>query len=333
MSERLAVIGCNSFSGSHFLRHALEHGYDVLGISRSAEPPAAFWPLTWPGSEPVRARFRFVQADLNDDLSGAGAALTVFRPQIVVNFAALGMVAESWQYPVDYYRTNIVAQVALHDVLRRLPDLRRYVHVSTPEVYGRTEGEIDETAPVNPSTPYAASRAACDLHLATYWQEYGFPVVWTRAANVFGPGQQLYRIVPRTLLALRLGRRLPLHGGGSSRRSFIHVRDVCRATLDIARRASSGERFHISTPHAMSVRDLVRTMCDMAGGEFDRLVDVAPERPGKDPAYRLNSDKLRRVLGWQEEIGLVDGLRDALGWIDRNLSTLKDLPVEYVHRR
>jgi dTDP-glucose 4,6-dehydratase len=332
MSDRLAVIGCNSFSGSHFLRHALEQGCEVLGISRSPEPAAAFWPLAWPGGEGLRPRFRFVQADLNEDLSRVRKAVTAFRPASVVNFAALGMVAESWQFPADYYRTNVGAQVALHEFLRGLPDLQRYVHVSTPEVYGHTDGEIDETAPMNPSTPYAASRAACDLHLATFQREYGFPVIWTRAANVFGPGQQPYRIVPRTLLALRLGRQVPLHGGGTSRRSFIHIRDVCRATLDIARRSPPGERFHISTPHMISVRDLVRTMCDMTGGSFDRLVDIAPERPGKDPTYQLNSERLRRTLGWRDEVSLLDGLRETLAWIDANLSTLQDLPVEYAHR-
>jgi dTDP-glucose 4,6-dehydratase len=332
MSDRIVVIGCNSFSGSHFLRHALEEDCEVLGISRSPEPQHAFWPLAWPGGEPLRSRFRFVQADLNDDRSCACEAIDRFRPTVVVNFAALGMVAESWLHPLDYYRTNLEAQVALHEFLRSVPGLHRYVHISTPEVYGRTDGEIDETATINPSTPYAASRAACDLHLATYLKEYDFPVVWTRAANVFGPGQQLYRIVPRTLLALRLGRKLPLHGGGSSRRSFIHVRDVCRATLAIARRSQSGDCFHVSTTHTISVCDLVRRLCDMVGGEFDRLVDIAPERPGKDPAYRLNSDRLRRRLDWRDEIPLADGLQDTLEWIDRHLAVLKELPVEYRHR-
>jgi len=331
--DRIAVIGCHSFSGSHFVRHALEQDCEVLGISRSPEPASPFFPLAWPGGEPLRRRFRFVQADLNHHLSQACAAIGDFDPRVVVNFAALGMVAESWLYQVDYYQTNVVAQVALHEFMRGLAGLERYVHISTPEVYGHTAGEIDESAPMNPSTPYAASRAACDLHLTTYLKEYRFPVVWTRAANVYGPGQPLYRIVPRTLLSLRLGRRLPLHGGGLSCRSFIHINDVCRATLDIARRAAPGNIFHVSTPQTISVRDLVQTMCDMSGGDFDRLVDVVPERAGKDSEYRLNSDRLRRRLGWREQISLSDGLRDTLEWIDRHLSVLKDLPSQYSHHR
>ena len=332
MTDRVAVIGSNSFSGSHFVRYVLEQGGEVLGISRSPRPRREFWPLAWDGGEPLQSRFRFVQADLQRDLTSASAAIRDFAPRIVVNLAALGMVAESWQHPLDYYRTNVVAQVALHEFLRKLPGLHRYVHVGTPEVYGHTEGAIDESAPLNPTTPYAASRAACDLHLNTFLREYGFPVVWTRAANVFGPGQQLYRIVPRTLLALRLGRTLPLHGGGVSRRSFIHIRDVCVATLQIAQHGTSGERYHVSTPELVSIRELVEMMCELTGGRFDDVVQLAPERPGKDAAYHLDSGRLRRTLGWSDTIGLADGLKDTLAWVDSNLAELQTLPVEYVHR-
>ncbi len=330
--NRIAVIGCTSFSGSHFVRYALEQGCTVLGLGRSGEPHAAFWPLAWDGGAALRPRFTFLAADLNAALPQIHDALAAFRPEAVVNFAALGMVAESWQHPLDYYRTNLLAQVALHEKLRTLPDLRKYVHVGTPEVYGNTSGEIDESAPFNPSTPYAASRAACDLHLRTFLHEHRFPVVWTRAANVFGPGQQLYRIVPRTLLSLRLGRKLPLHGGGVSTRSFIHIRDVCRATLEIARRAAPSATYHLSTRRQISIRDLVAEMCRQVGGRFEDLVEVAPERPGKDAAYTLNSDRARRELGWTDDIDLSSGLAETLAWIDRHLPALQAMPLDYQHR-
>lgn len=329
---RIAVIGCNSFSGSHFVRFALEQGCEVLGLSRSALPAAVFWPLAWRGGDALAARFTFVQADLNGDLPKVTAALGAFAPGVIVNFAALGMVAESWKHPLDYYRTNTLAQVALHEAIRTLPTLEKYVHVGTPEVYGHTAGEIDESAPLQPSTPYAASRAACDLHLETFLREYGFPVVWTRAANVFGPGQQLYRIVPRTLLSLRLGRRLPLHGGGVSVRSFIHIRDVCRGTLEIALRARPGARYHLSTPRLISIRDLVELMCRTLGARFEDLVEVAPERPGKDAAYWLSTARIQRDLGWSAQIPLEDGIRETLEWIDGSLEDLRSLPADYVHR-
>ena len=110
------------------------------------------------------------------------------------------MVGESWLNPDHWMMTNVVSTVRLHDRLRSFDFLERYVHVTTPEVYGSTEGWVREDAPFNPSTPYAVSRAAGDMSLRTYFATYGFPVVFTRAANVYGPGQQLYRIIPRTIL-------------------------------------------------------------------------------------------------------------------------------------
>jgi len=185
--ERVAIIGSNSFSGASFTRYCLGQGLEVLGASRSGEPASCFLPYRWlPAVE--QRRFRFLRQDINGHLGPLIAALEEFRPAYVVNFAAQGMVAESWLHPEHWYQTNVVAQVRLHERLRTCGWLRKYVHVSTPEVYGSTAGMIDESAPFNPSTPYAASRAACDLHLRTYLNHYKFPVAWTRAE------QWLYRI-------------------------------------------------------------------------------------------------------------------------------------------
>ena len=229
-SRTILVIGSNSFSGASFVDYALEQGARVLGASRSEEPHRVFLPYRWSGRD---ANFRFFPYDINHHLDEIMALVQAERPSAVVNFAAQSMVAESWANPDHWFQTNAVATVKLHERLRHCDFLDRYVHVTTPEVYGSTEGFIGEDTPFNPSTPYAVSRAAADMSLKTFFDAYTFPVVSTRAANVYGPGQQLYRIIPRTILFLRTGRTLELHGGGVSRRSFIHIRDVSDATWRI----------------------------------------------------------------------------------------------------
>ena len=170
------------------------------------------------------------------------------KPEYIVNFAAQGMVAESWLNPEHWYQTNVVSQVKLHDEIRKVDCIKKYVHISTPEAYGSTDGGwLKENYNFSPSTPYAVSRAACDLHLLSFYKAYSFPVVFTRAANVYGPAQQLYRIIPRTMLSARLGRKLNLHGGGISVRSFIHMEDVSSATYKISLQGNIGETYHIST--------------------------------------------------------------------------------------
>lgn len=328
MSEKIAVIGSNSFSGAQFVDYCLGQGLTVLGLSRSAEPHPAFLPY----KKRAGAPFTFLQLDLNRDLARMVEAISAFRPDYVVNFASLSMVAESWQHPEQWFQTNAVATVALHDQLRRLEFLKKYVHVSTPEVYGSCQGLVPESTNYNPSTPYAVSRAAADMSLMSFHKAYGFPVVFTRAANVFGPGQQLYRIIPRAVLFFLTGRKLQLHGGGRSVRSFIHIRDVSDGTLRIARQAPPPEIYHLSTTRNISIRELVELIARRMGVPFEDQVEVVGERLGKDAAYLLDSDKLRRTLGWSDRVSLEEGIDETVAWVRENLDELSRLPFDYIHK-
>jgi len=323
------VLGSNSFSGATFVDYLLEQGADVIGISRSPEPHRAFLPYLWTDRG---KQFRFVQLDLNRDLDAIVDLVRDTRPDIVANFAAQSMVAESWQNPDHWFITNVVSTIRLHEELRRFGFLKKYVHVTTPEVYGSVEGLIREDQPFNPSTPYAVSRAAADMSLRSYFTAYDFPVVFTRAANVFGPGQQLYRIVPRTIMCVKLGQKLQLHGGGTSQRSFIHARDVADATFRIALDGKPGEAFHISTDRAITIRALVEMICARFGVPFGECVEVVGERLGKDAAYRLDSGKVRREVGWTDRTSLEQGVDETIRWVETFFDDLKTQPMHYIHK-
>jgi len=329
VTEKVVVIGSNSFSGSHFVDHALAEGLEVFGISRSAQPAGVFLPYL---GNPRLQAFRFLRLDLNRDLERVVAAIDDMRPDYVVNFAAQGMVAQSWQDPGQWLQTNLVSQVRLHEALRARDYLKKFVHASTPEVYGDAARRVTEDAPYNPSTPYAVSKAACDMSLQAYRRRYGFPVVLTRSANVYGPGQQLYRIVPRTIFAALTGGRLELQGGGSAVRSFVHIRDVVSATLAAARRAQAGEVFHLGTESEISVRDLVALICRRLGVDMAQVATLAAPGPGQDGAYRLDCAKARRLLGWRARISLEAGIDETAAWIRSNLGELRSQPIEYVHK-
>ncbi|MEI8245085.1 MAG: GDP-mannose 4,6-dehydratase [Lentisphaerota bacterium] len=329
MAKRWFIIGSNSFSGASFIRHLLEQGVTAAGCSRSPEALDIFLPYKW---IPQAPEFVFHQLDMNLDTGHIIDAIRQHQAEYVVNFAAQSMVAESWLYPDQWYQTNVVANVRLHEELRKIKALKKYVHVTTPEVYGNCSGDVRENTPFNPSTPYAASRAACDLHLLTFFKQYKFPVVFTRAANVYGPGQQLYRIIPKTIFCIKSGIKLPLHGGGTSVRSFIHMNDVSRATRLIAEAGKSGECYHISTSHLVSIRELVEMTCSAMEVGFDDVVELAGERPGKDSAYRLDSSKIRNDLGWQDNITLQNGIAEVVVWMEKYWDQLKVLKPEYIHK-
>ena len=326
--ESIFVIGSNSFSGASFIDFALQKGVGVTGTSRSAEPIDAMAPYKWGD----HSKFEFHQLDLNEDLDRISDLLHLTKPRYVVNFAAQSMVGESWQHPEHWFMTNVVSTIKLHDTLRKCDFLERYVHVSTPEVYGSCNGFVDEGYPFNPSTPYAVSRAAADMSLRTFHATYKFPVVTTRAANVYGPGQQLYRIIPRTILFILLGKKLQLHGGGVSTRSFIHMHDVSEATWKIMCGGRNGETYHISTGEVVSIRELVERICSKLNVKFKEHVEIVGDRMGKDSAYHLDSTKLRTEFGWADRVALDQGLDDCITWVRNNFEALKNSNYNYSHK-
>lgn len=326
--EKIIVIGSNSFSGAHFVDYALEQGLEIVGISRSPEPHPVFLPY----KKKKDASFRFFQLDLNRDLAAVMKIAEDFRPDYVVNFAAQSMVAESWRNPEHWFQTNVVATIKFHDHLRKYDFLKKYIHVSTPEVYGACEGLVKENTLYHPSTPYAVSRAAADMSLMSFQKAYNFPVAFTRAANVYGSGQQLYRIIPRTVLFFLIGKKLQLHGGGASVRSFIHIRDVADGTLRVARQAPLGEIYHFSTSRNISIRALVELIANQLKVEFNKHVEVVGERLGKDAAYLLDSSKAREKLGWNDQISLEQGIEETIAWVRDNLDVLKKQPLDYIHK-
>lgn len=329
MSDKILIIGSNSFSASNFINYLLDNGNEVIGISRSDEINSVFLPYK---SNSNLSKFRFFQYDLNHDLDSIMDLIKKEKISYIVNFSAQSMVGQSWDHPEDWFMTNTVSTIKLHNKLKNLDFLDKYVHVSTPEVYGTCSGLIQEHINYNPSTPYATSRAAADMSLKNFYDTYDFPVVFTRAANVFGEHQQLYRIVPKAILSFLSGKKLPLHGGGHSVRSFIHMDDVSNATNKILKRGKPGEIYHISTRENISIRELVEMISKQLNVNFEDHVEITEDRKGKDGAYLLDSTKLRETLNWNETISLESGINKTIEWVKNNYETLLTQPMNYIHK-
>lgn len=327
-AKPILVLGSNSFSGASFCAHMLKQEQEVIAVSRSPEPIAPLLPYSWQKSN----QLQFEQLDINHNLEQISAILDQHKIEKVYNFAAQSMVGQSWDKPEDWFMTNAVSSVKLHNVLRSKDYLERYIHISTPEVYGSCEGLVPESRNYFPSTPYAVSRAAGDMSLHTFSDVYDFPVVFTRAANVFGEGQQLYRIIPRTIMYILMNKKLQLHGGGHSTRSFIHIDDVSSATQLIADKGNDGDIYHISTERMITIRNVVEMICEMMQMPFEQLCEVSEDRLGKDAAYLLDTKKIRGELGWQDQISLENGLERTIDWVKANFDQLVKTPLDYIHK-
>jgi dTDP-glucose 4,6-dehydratase len=280
----------------------IDEKHQILGISRSTEYEKVFTPYSW---KKVKSDFNFIKADLNKDHILISKKIKEFDPEIIINFAAQSMVAQSWDFPQDWYQTNVVSLSLLIDEIRKLPSLRKYVHVTTPEVYGSTTEWISENSQFSPSTPYAVSRAAGDMHLLTMYRAKNFPVVFTRTANVYGPGQALYRIVPKTILSALLNRNLRLEGGGTSRRSFIHIDDFIVAFDKVFKKGKNQEIYNIGTNEVIKIKDLAKKISKI----FNTKIKLKKIKinAGGTKIRCPNINKLKK-LGFKPRINLDKGL-------------------------
>jgi dTDP-glucose 4,6-dehydratase len=327
---KYVVIGSNSFSGQDFVDLLLDDpARSVIGLSRSAEK-ADF--LLRYRTHKHAANFRFRQLDMNRDMVAMLALLDAERPDYIVNFAAQSEVAPSWEHPEHWFATNTVALAQFINHLRRQSYLKRYLHISSPEAYGTCVGNVTETTPDNPSTPYAASKAAADMLISVYQKQYGFPALFVRATNVYGARQQLFKIIPRSMIYVKTGKRIQLHGGGVAVKSYIHIRDVSRAELAVLHDGALGERYHISPDSGVAVRDVVRTICTRMGRRFEDAVEIVAERPGQDAAYVIDSTKARRKFGWKPAIDLDQGIAETAQWVEANWAAITTQPHDYQHK-
>lgn len=329
LSDTIAVMGSNSFSGAHFIDFLLGHSdYEIIGISRSPENNAIFLPYKKRNSD----RFRFYQLDVNENLDEIIGLLDWEKPSVIVNYAAQSEVVSSWINPEQWFRTNCMGVVNLANRLKDRKYLRRYVHISTPEVYGSCEKPMVESMTYNPSTPYAASKTAGDLFLFTLFKNMGFPLIMIRSSNVFGVHQQLHKIIPRSIIYMKRGTKIQLHGGGYAIRTFIHINDVCDGTYKAMVKGKLGEVYHLSSGDVYQVRDVVKMISVKMGLDFEQMTETTEKRLGQDDQYLIDSTKARRELGWEPRISIDEGLDEVIEWINHDWETIIKQPLEYVHK-
>ena len=332
MKSPILIIGSNSFAGSNFSDYLLDKKLKVLGVSRSKEINQIF--LKYKKNKNYKKNFSFHKIDLNKDkdISKLIKIIKIKKIKYIVNFASQGMVAESWIKPWDWYSTNVVSFSKLINKIKDIK-LKKFLNFSTPEVYGSTKKKIREHNVFNPSTPYAISRSAQDFNLYAHYKNFNFPVVFTRAANIFGPHQQLYRIVPISIIKAIDNKKISLHGSGKSVRSFIFMDDVSEILFKILiDKKNIGQTFHISTKKFISIKKLVLTILKILGKK-KLLIQNVKERDGKDFGYFLNASKIIKRYKWKNKKSLENGIKETIDWINNNLNIIKKLNLNYKHKK
>jgi dTDP-glucose 4,6-dehydratase len=260
------------------------------------------------------ARHTFVRGDVAD---ANVAAPLVRQSEIVVHFAAETHVDRSILEAGEFIRTDVYGTFVLLEAAREAKALRRFVQISTDEVYGSvTTGRSRETDELKPRNPYAASKAGADRLAYSYWATFGVPVVVTRASNNYGPYQFPEKVVPLFVTNAIDDIPLPLYGDGLNVRDWLHVRDHCRAVDLLIERGAAGEVYNIGGGHELANLDLTRAILRIIG-KPESLVTNVPDRPGHDRRYALDSTKLA-ALGWKPEVEFETGLSNTIEWYRSN---------------
>lgn len=318
---RLVVTGGLGFIGSNFVRHVLGRQPDLsvvnLDLCTYAGNPANLADV----AESARKRYRHVKADIADRkavdkaLKGADA---------VVHFAAETHVDRSILDATVFLRTNVIGtQVLLDSALSA--GVRRFLHVSTDEVYGDVPAphESVERDPLRPNSPYAASKAASDLLALAYVRTHKAPVVITRASNNFGPYQYPEKALPLMITNWLDGLPFPLYGDGLQERDWLYVVDHARAIALVLEKGAVGEVYNVGGAHQCSNRELIESVREIMGAPKD-LVRPVEDRKGHDRRYALDCAKLR-ALGFKHEFTFEDNLRRTVAWYKANESWWRPL--------
>lgn len=306
------VTGGAGFIGSNFVRHALASHPDwrITTLDK----------LTYAGRlENLRGvlddpRHRFVKGDVAD---AAVAAPLVKASNIVVHFAAETHVDRSILSAGEFITTDVFGTFVLLEAARQATDLRRFVQISTDEVYGSVpEGSSREGDELRPRNPYSASKAGADRLAYSYWATYNVPVIVTRASNNYGPCQFPEKVIPLFITNAIDDRPLPLYGDGLNERDWLHVLDHCRAIDLLIDAGTSGEVYNIGGGNGVPNAVLTRRILDVLGKPAS-LIRHVPDRPGHDRRYSLDTSKLQS-LGWRPEVPFDEGLAETVAWYRDN---------------
>ncbi|MCR5154334.1 MAG: dTDP-glucose 4,6-dehydratase [Lachnospiraceae bacterium] len=330
------VTGGAGFIGSNFIHYLLEEcGNDVRVINLDA--------LTYAGNPDnlkdieKDPRYSFVQADLAD----REAVFNIIKANpidYVVHFAAESHVDNSIKDPAVFIRTNVLGTNNLLDAVKEAWETeaaktKRFLYVSTDEVYGMLPDDgvsfFTEETPFNPSSPYAASKAAADMLVMAYHKTYGFPALVTNCSNNYGPNQFPEKFIPLIITNALKGKKIPLYGSGTNIRDWLFVKDHCRGIHMALLNGKCGERYNIGGHNEKRnieiIKIIIKTLRELLPENDERrskiteeLIEYVPDRKGHDVRYAINPDKIKKELGWEVETHFEEGIKKTVEWYINN---------------
>jgi dTDP-glucose 4,6-dehydratase len=308
---KILVTGGCGFIGSNFIRQVLSVRSDSMVVNVDK--------MTYAGNAETTADFAlhrnytFFQRDISDFDSMCGI-MRKYEIDSVVNFAAESHVDRSIGGPLVFEKTNVGGTLSLLEAARK-SGVKKFCQVSTDEVYGSLgeTGEFTEKSPIDPRSPYSASKAAADQFVMSYFHTYGMDVSITRCSNNYGPFQFPEKMIPLMILKAMNNKALPVYGDGLNVRDWIHVDDHCRAIWEVLTRGEGGQAYNIGGASERTNLQVVRDILRLTG-KTESLISYVEDRKGHDRRYAMDFTKMKNELGWVPTVKFEDGLADTVKW-------------------
>lgn len=261
--------------------------------------------------------FKFEKIDINKQFFKLKKLILKYKPEIIIDFLGQGMVAESWNYPFLTFNTNVLSKIRLYNFLRKQKYLKKYIKISTPEVFGSAKITNSNFKRYNPSTPYALSHSTIENYLLLLYKHFSFPVVISRFANFYGPYQKLYRVIPLAIYKANKKEKFQLHGGGKSKRSFIYSDDFCNGIYKLIIKARVGKCYQFSSKEYLSIKKIVETIYKKKNLDPKKYIISVKDRPGKDQDYKIFDNDTRKRLNWKNKTSIDNGINQVIKWYEK----------------
>jgi len=310
----ILVCGGAGFIGSAFIKNYLENNsnskiinLDVLTIGSNLKNLK---------DVENNSNYKFIQDDIRKE---SVINNLVKNTDVIINFAAESHVDRSIVNPKPFLETNIIGTYSILEAIRKHD--KQFIHVSTDEIYGDAHGKLsfDENSQINPSNPYAATKAASDHLVSSYHRTYGINCITTRCTNNFGPNQFPEKLIPKTIIRSIKNLKVPLYGDGMQIRSWIYVNDHVQAIETLISKGKSGQVYNITAYEEITNKTIVEKILDILEKPYS-MIEYVGDRPGHDKRYSIDCTKIENQTGWKPQYKFDDALQQTVTWYLENQS-------------
>ncbi len=329
MKNKILVLGTSSFAGASMVNFLLNKKYKVYGTYRRKKNQ-----MYLPYLENKNLKnFKNYPIDFNKSPKKLEIIIKKLKPDYIIDFVSIAMVNQSWQFPKVYFDVNINYKLHIFQNLNAFNFIKKYILISTPEIFGDNKKTLKEESYIfNPSTPYAISKLGTELLLKCYAKRYNIPFVITRFTNFYGPGQPIYRLIPKILACIEKKIKFPLEGGGNSSRNFIYTFDFCNGIYKAMLKGKNFDTYHFSSNKYYKIKEIVKIICSMKKIDHRILIKKTKSRVGQDDIYKLNSNKTRKILKWKTIYSLQKGIQEIINYNKTRFKKFSKESLVYLDR-